>query len=283
MENTITNTTNLYLLPKSRVEPTEIAPETFVIHDHGGEGHAPILVPLNSLVIRGAEPVVIDTGMAENRERYLEDVFSLVEPEDIRWLVISHDDVDHTGNVNALMELAPNATLVVNWFMQERMGASLEVSPLRQRWIGQGDVLDVGDRELLAVRPPIFDSPTTRGIFDTSTRVYWASDTFATPMLTPARSAAEIDHDMWIEGMATFARYVSPWLTMVDPVKFQATVDRIAALNPSRLVGCHTPVIGPRQIDEAFDAIRSAPHADIAPEPDEEVLAQIQKMLLAGV
>ncbi len=120
--------------PKTRFEPTLIAPETYVIHNHEGEGHAPVCVPLNTMVIRSSEPVVVDTGMAENREQFMADVFSLVEPEDIRWLFISHDDVDHTGNLNTLMEAAPNATVVINWFMQERMGASLDVSPLRQRW-----------------------------------------------------------------------------------------------------------------------------------------------------
>ena len=93
-------------ITKTHLEPTLIAPETFLIHDHEGEGTAPVCVPLNTMVIRGAEPVVVDTGMAENRDQYLADVFSLVEPEDIRWVFISHDDVDHTGNLNALMERA---------------------------------------------------------------------------------------------------------------------------------------------------------------------------------
>ncbi len=39
-------------------------------------------------------------------------------------MLISHDDVDHTGNLNALMDAAPNATAVMSWFMAERMGAS---------------------------------------------------------------------------------------------------------------------------------------------------------------
>ena len=121
---------------KTRFEPTEVAPETFLIHDHNGEGHAPVSVGVNSMVIRAAEPVVVDTGVAENQDQYLADVFSPVDPEDIRWVFISHDDVDHTGNLNALMAAAPNATVVVNWFIQERMGATRGVSPLRQRWVG---------------------------------------------------------------------------------------------------------------------------------------------------
>ena len=124
---------------KPHLSPTRIAPETFLIHDHQRAEHDPVGVSLNSAVIRAAEPVVIDSGMAENRDRYLADVFSVVEPEDIRWVFLSHDDADHTGNVNALMALAPNATLVVNWFMQERMGASLATPLTRQRWVGHGD------------------------------------------------------------------------------------------------------------------------------------------------
>src|SRR4051794_542514 len=144
-------------LTKTRLAPTEIAPETFLIHDHEGEGTAPVVVALNSLVIRAAEPVVVDTGMAENREQYLADVFGLVDPDDVRWVFISHDDVDHTGNVNALMDACPNATLVVNWFMTERMGQSLAVPPTRQRWIDDGGAFDAGDRTLSRGRPPTFD------------------------------------------------------------------------------------------------------------------------------
>jgi flavorubredoxin len=265
--------------PKTRFEPTRVAPDTFLIHDHQGEGEAPVSVGLNSLVIRAAEPVVVDTGMAENREQYLADVFSVVEPTDIRWVFISHDDVDHTGNVTALMEAAPNATLIINWFMAERMGASLEVPPTRWRWVGDGESFDVGDRRLHAVRPPVFDSPTTRGLYDAKTGVYWASDAFATPMPTPVRSVAELDDAAWTEGMHTFDQYVAAWLPMVDDAKFQRTVDRIEALSSTAIVGCHTPVIGSAHVAAALATTRRSPSATVAPQPDQAVLDQIQATL----
>jgi flavorubredoxin len=266
--------------PKTRLAPTRIAPETFLVHDHHGEGTAPVVVPLNTMVIRAAEPVVVDTGMGENRDQYLADVFSLVEPEDIRWVFLSHDDVDHTGNVNALLEAAPNATLVINWFMTERMGASLAVPPTRQRWLGDGEVLDVGDRRLYAVRPPIYDSPTTRGLFDPTTGVYWGSDAFATPMLSPIADVADLPSEVWREGVPTFAQYVSPWLELVADTKFQRTVDRIAALGPTVIAGCHTPAIRGGHVRRVLDMTRWAPRAEVAPQPDQAVLEQIQQVLL---
>ena len=275
MAQTITHT-------KTRLEPTRIAPETFIIHNQEGEGHAPVIVPLNSLVIRGKEPVVVDTGFADSREEFLADVFSVVEPEDIRWVYISHDDVDHTGNLNALMEAAPNATAIINWFMTERMGGTLEVSPLRQRWVGDGEVVDVGDRKLLTIRPPIFDSPTTRGLFDTTTGVYWSSDSFATPMETVVRSVTEIDAGYWSEGMPLFNRWVSPWLELVDDAKFQKTVDRIEQLQASVIAGCHTPAIPRSHVAAALEATRRSPQATVLPQPDQEVLDQIQLAMMAA-
>ena len=267
---------------KTRFEPTQIAPDTFLVHDHHGEGSAPVSVGLNTLVIRAAQPVVVDTGMAENREQYLADVFSLVDPEDIRWVFLSHDDVDHTGNLNALMAAAPNATLVIDWFMQERMGASLDVPPGRWRWVRDGDTLDVGDRTLRIVRPPVFDSPTTRGLFDPVTGVYWASDSFASPMAVPVRHVGELDVVAWLEGIHTFAQYVSPWLSLVDEAKFQRTVDRVEALDPRVLVGCHTAVIDGSYVADALAATRIAPWATVPPQPDQSVLDAIQAALAAA-
>jgi flavorubredoxin len=268
-------TTAPAITAKTRIAPTRIAPETFVIHDHQGEGHAPVVVPLNSMVIRGAEPVVVDTGMAENREQFLADVFSVVEPTDIRWVFLSHDDVDHTGNVTALMAAAPKATLVVNWFMTERMGGSLTVPHTRQRWIGDGERLDVGDRTLVAVRPPVFDAPTTRGLFDPSTGVYWSADSFATPMLRPVRDVADLDASFWTDGMAMFHNYVSPWLALVDDARYQATVDRVAALGIEAIAGCHTPVVPAALVPAAIAAARRAPTAEFPPQPGQAVLDEI--------
>jgi len=265
------------ILDKTRLEPTEIAPETYLIHNHQGEGTAPVAVALNSMIIRGQQPVVVDTGVPANREQYLTDVFSIVEPADVRWVFLSHDDIDHTGNVNELMAACPNATLVLNWFMVERIGETLETPPSRWRWVADGDALDVGDRVLHAVRPPIFDSPTTRGLYDPTTGVYWASDAFATGMPTPVPSVNELDREFWATGMAMFGQYISPWLSLVDDRLYQRTVDRIEALRPTVLAACHTPAITGGRVAEAIDIARRTPTMTVPAAPDQSLLEHIQR------
>jgi flavorubredoxin len=266
---------------KTRLAPSQIAPDTFVIHDHVGEGQAPVIVPLNTMVIRGAEPMVVDTGVADNRERFFEDLFSIVEPDDIRWVFISHDDIDHTGNLNELMTLAPNATVVVNWYLQERMGTTLQVSPLRQRWVADGESFDAGDRTLTAIRPPAYDSPTTRGLYDPTTGVYWTSDAFGLPMLTPVADSSVLPTELFDLGMASFNRYVAPWIELVREDAFQASVDRVAGLTPTAMVGCHSPVIGTGAVDRAIDVMRRSPSAEILPMADQSVLDEIQLQMMS--
>ena len=153
------------------------------------------------MVIRGAEPVIVDTGTPANRTQWLEDVFALVEPEDVRWIFLSHDDVDHTGNLDEALAACPNAKRRVQ-LGDGRAPHQLLRLPARPLPLGRcdGESFDVGDRTLHAIRPPVFDSPTTRGLYDPTTKVYWSVDTFATPLPDPSMGIADLDQEFWAFG-----------------------------------------------------------------------------------
>ena len=170
------------LAPTVLSAPEQVAPETWILHSVQEATGAPLFVYLNSMVIRGSEPMIIDTSTPANREQFLEDVFGIVEPEDVKWVFLSHDDVDHTGNLEIVMDRCPNATLVSSWAITERHSNAFDFPLDRCRWINDGESWDAGDRTFRAVRPPLYDSPTTRGLFDETTGVYWAVDSFACPM-----------------------------------------------------------------------------------------------------
>ncbi len=264
------------LRPTLSVPPSKVAADTFVIHSVQEALGQPLFVYLNSMVILGEEPMIVDTGTIANREQWLEDVFSLVEPEDVRWIFLSHDDVDHTGNLEQAMTACPNARLVCNWAMVERHTNCFDFPLDRCRWVMDGETLDIGDRTLVALRPPVYDSPTTRGLFDPTTGVYWSADTFATPLPDPAAGIADLDAEFWEFGLTLFALgAVSPWLSLVDPVKYGTYVDRVQNLDITTVAGCHTPVIEGPFIDQAFARIRQLPTVDAPPMPDQSVLDQI--------
>jgi flavorubredoxin len=262
--------------PTRAMPPTEIADETWVIHQVQPALGQPLDIYLNSMVIRGSEPVIVDTGTPANRTQWLEDVFSLVEPDDVRWIFLSHDDVDHTGNLDEALSMCPNASLVCSWAMVERHTNCIEFPLARCRWVTDGESFDVGDRTLQAVRPPVFDSPTTRGLYDPTTQVYWAVDTFATPLPDASMGIADLDADFWEFGLMLFALgAVSPWITWTDPVKYGKIVDRVQSLDITTIAACHSPVIEGPYIAKAFDRIRQLATLDLPELPDQSILDQI--------
>ena len=264
------------IAPTVHVAPTRIAADTYVIHQVQEALGQPLFIYINSALILGQEPMIVDTGTPANRDQWMKDVFSLVDPKDVRWVFLSHDDVDHSGNLDEVMTRCPNARLVCSWAMVERHTNCFNFPLDRCRWLTHGETLDIGDRTLHALQPPVFDSPTTRGLFDPTTGVYWAVDTFATPLPDPHMGIADLEEEFWFFGLMLFALgAVSPWLSMVDDVKYGRFVDRVQNLDIKTIAACHTPVIEGRFIERAFSRIRQLPTLDAPMLPDQSVLDQI--------
>lgn len=265
------------LAPTQHVPPLQIAPDTWQVHQVQEALGQPLFVYLNSMVIKGAEPVIIDTGTIANKQQWREDVFGLVDPEDVRWVFLSHDDVDHVGNLEYVLEVCPNATLVCSWAILERHTNAVNFPLDRCRWVNDGDSFSAGDRELQAIRPPLWDSPTTRGLFDKSTGVYWGVDSFACPMPgAPVDSAAAFEAEFWGQGMAMFMyNALSPWLELVDADRFATMCNRVKRVGMSTIATAHSPVIPEGSIDGAFAILSALPTVPAPPVPDQTILEAI--------
>lgn len=259
--------------------PQLIAPETWLIPNLAPVGEG-MFLPVNSMVIRGSEPVIVDTGAPVHREEWLQKVFSVVEPEDVRWIFLSHDDGDHTGGLLDALEACPNATLVTNFFSVERLALEKPALPLdRMRWVEPGGSFDAGDRRLHLFKPPIFDGPTTRGLYDPTTAAMWIVDSFA--CLTPG--AVYDVHDLppghFAEQVPVMHSLVSPWHAWLDPTAYRRHVDDVEALGVLTAASAHGPVITGAALHEAFDAARDLAGKPVIPAPGQELLDE----LVAGV
>jgi len=243
----------------ARQAPLEIASDTFLLR--GVYRAETMSTNLNSMLIRGGEPVLIDTGMAIHREHWWEDVCSLVEPESIRWIFITHDDLDHTGNLLAALQRCPNAGLVVNRASSWRTSVTFGIPPERIRTVTNGEAFQLGDRKLLPLRPPVFDSPYTLGLYDASTRVYYASDAFCAPMpVEPIDRVDEMPEQQWAGGMALYHRSsLCPWISLVDQQKFAAEVEHLAELDIAVIAAAHTPLIPQSSVLRALELMARLP------------------------
>ncbi len=248
--------------PAHHYEPLAVGRDAWLIRQLLGDEEAPLVVYANSLVIKAKEPVIVDTGTVANRRQWMEDVFSLVDPADVRWIFISHDDHDHVGNLEQVLDACPRATLVTTAFSIQRLSGDIRLPLERCRWVNNGESFDAGDRTLVALTPPLFDSPTTRGLFDTRTGVYWAVDCFATPMTRPVDHSVELDTDFWLESMSMGNRIISPWHEWLDEPKWSAYVDMVEGLDITAIASGHAPLISGRHVAQAFQLLRETPRLD---------------------
>jgi glyoxylase-like metal-dependent hydrolase (beta-lactamase superfamily II) len=197
-------------------------------------------LPVSAFLIRSAQPVLVDTGLAHMRENFMESLRRTIALEDLRWLWLTHTDADHTGSLKQVLDEAPNVRIVTSYLGMGKL--NLQQFPVdRVYLLNPGQSLDVGDRQLLAVRPPTFDAPETTGFLDTKTRALFSADCFGALMKEPVESASEIAAADLREGLVTWATVDAPWLSVVDEGRFGKTLGEIQKLEPSVILSSHLP------------------------------------------
>ena len=200
-------------------------------------GHG--VLPVNAYLIGDDEPVLVDTGLATEGDDFLAVLWSLVEPEDLPWIFLTHEDADHAGNLLPVLEAATRARLVTNFVT---VGKLLEASSLpldRVVVVNPGDRVPGIDRELVALRPPVYDSPGTIGLYDGGTGAVFTVDAFGTYLPEAAEELEDVARDDMLAGLVDFNRVNHPWAALADQAKFDRALDAIDRLEPSVLLSSH--------------------------------------------
>ncbi|MFI8290466.1 MBL fold metallo-hydrolase [Streptomyces sp. ms191] len=242
--------------------------------DVPGIGH----IPANAFVLTAREPVVVDTGLSLADRDFVAALGSVMDPADVRWIWLTHPDRDHTGGLFDLLEAAPKARVVTTFLGAGIMSTERPLPMDRVYFLNPGQSLDVGDRSLTGFRPPLFDNPATVGFYDEKTRICFSSDCFGGPM--PSAELAESGHasDLKPEELRAaqllWATVDSPWVHIVDPGKYRATLAPLRDMNPEIVLSTHLPP-AVRMTDAMLDTITMAPDQDPFVGPDQVALEQL--------
>jgi glyoxylase-like metal-dependent hydrolase (beta-lactamase superfamily II) len=233
-------------------------------------------VPVNAFVLHAAEPVVVDTGMPDRD--FMNVLGSVVDPQDVRWIWLTHPDRDYTGALFDLLAAAPQARLVATFLSMGAMSMERPIPMDRLYLLNPGQSIDVGDRTLTAFRPPLFDNPGTIGLFDDSSRACLTSDCFGAPLTSPelavSGNVGDVPLDELRARQLVWATVDSPWIHTVDPAKYLATIDPLRVMDPALILSTHLPPADGRTSD-FLHMLSAAPQADPFIGPDQEALEQM--------
>jgi glyoxylase-like metal-dependent hydrolase (beta-lactamase superfamily II) len=233
------------------------------------------VLPINAYLLMAEEPVLIDTGVGVDGDDFVAAVSERVDLADLRWLWLTHDDADHTGSIRRVMEAAPNAKLVTHAMSALRMGSWWPVPMDRVHAIRPGDELDVGDRTLTAVAPPLFDNPMSTGFVDGSTGYLFSVDAFGAILPEATQDASDVPREVLAGGMLGWATSDSPWAHVVDRGRFGEVLDGVRRLAPTRIFSSHLPAADGTSLDEFLSVLATVPDAEPFMPPDSEQFAQM--------
>jgi flavorubredoxin len=229
-------------------------------------------VPINAFVLKGKEPILVDTGAVVQSEEFLPALRSLIDPPDLRWLFLTHTDADHTGSLHALLAENPRLRVITSFLSVGIMGLSAPLPMDRVHLLNPGERLSLGDRTLTAIRPPTFDNPATTGFYDDKSRVLFSSDCFGALLTEPAQNAADLSEKSLRDGQIFWTTLDSPWLHKADKSAIVAELDLIRQMEPSRILSSHLPAATKEMTDRLLRAVEDAQSAPAFAPPNQEAL-----------
>ena len=256
------------------MENIEILPSFFQIPGMG-------FLAVNAFVIKSREPVLIDTGMGIESPGFMKSLESIIDPGDLKWIWLTHDDADHTGSLQKIFEAAPNVKLAANSLAVLRCSTAWAVPMDRVHWLNPGDKITAGNHDLVAVRPPIFDNPTTIGVYDQKSEALFSADFLGAIIPEPAKNAKDVKEADLAQGLVMWASADSPWVHLVDPGRFKKALEKIRRLAPRMVFSAHLPPAW-GMTEQLLDRIENLPSATPFITPDQATLKQILTQMRAG-
>jgi glyoxylase-like metal-dependent hydrolase (beta-lactamase superfamily II) len=218
--------------------------------------------------------------MIGDREAFVEALHSAIDLKDLRWLWLTHTHPDHIGSLVQVLDEAPDARLVTTYVGMGLMG--LMQLPLdRVYLLNPGQTLDVGDRRLLAVKPPTYDAPEATGFIDKKTRHLFSVDCFGALMDEPAETAADIPPADLRRGLMGWSAADAPWLADVEEQKLVQSLNAIRELEPSAILSSHLPPAMDMS-ETLLECLAAARLADPFVGPDQAAFEQMMASAATG-
>jgi len=235
------------------------------------------LVPINAFVIKGSEPILVDTGAVVESADFMPVLRSIIDPADLRWIWLTHTDMDHIGSLHELLNENPRLRVITTFLGVGIMGLSAPLPMDRVNFVNPGERITVGDRTLTAVRPPAFDNPSTTGFYDDKSGAFFSSDCFGALLEAPPQNAAELSAQDLREGQVFWATLDSPWLHKVDEKALAKELNGIRKMEPSMILSSHLPAAGGEMTEKLLASLAEAPSAQPFVGPDQAALEQMLK------
>lgn len=141
----------------------------------------------NSYIVKGDQAIaVIETVKNGFFEEFLANIKSVVDPTQIKYIILNHMEPDHSGSIGELLKLAPEAKIVVSKTGEHFIKNIVNFEPNLIK-VGDGDQIDLGGKTLQFISAPFLHWPDSMFTYLAEDRILFDCDFlgshYADPML----------------------------------------------------------------------------------------------------
>ncbi len=206
----------------------------------------------NAYIVKGTEKTVLfETSKAKFFDKFLDNIREVTDPSKIDYIVVDHTEPDHTGSVEKLLELAPNATVLGSGtaitFLKEIVN-----HPFNAKAVSEKDRIDLGGLTLTFLSVPMLHWPDSMYTYIPELKALFTCDSFGCHYADDRVFNDLIEGDFTEAYKYYFDNIIGPFK---NPFMLKA-LDRIKDL-PIEFVGNgHGPVLR-SNIQHYFDLYRT--------------------------
>ena len=165
----------------------------------------------NSYLVIDDKITLVDTVKHYLADEMLSRIKSVVDPQQIDYLVVNHVEMDHSGSVPRLMEAAPNAKIVTTPKGQDGLKRHY-----KKDWdtilVKTGEELNIGSRTLKFVQTPMVHWPDNMVTYIPEDKLLLSNDAFGQHIASTERFVDQLGWDVVREGAAAYyANIVFPY------------------------------------------------------------------------
>lgn len=187
----------------------------------------------NAYLIIDEKITLVDTVKSAFTDEFLERISSIIDPSKIDVIISNHVEMDHSGSLPKIMELAPNATIVTN-----AAGAKGLDAHYRKGWnyhtVKSGDTYSIGERSFEFLLTPMVHWPDNMLTYMPEEKILFSNDSFGQHIATSERIDTEFPFDIILEqAKKYYANIVLPYSNQVKKELEAAKALDIKMIAPS--------------------------------------------------
>ena len=184
-------------------------------HFHGEEYSTQRGSSYNSYLIRDEKTVLIDTVWGPFGREYVDKLKREINLKEIDYIIMNHNEVDHSGALPYLMEEIPDTPIYCT-----ANGKKILQGTYHKDWnfveVKTGDRLNIGSRELIFIEARMLHWPDTMFCYLTGDNILFSNDGFGQHFASEHLYNDLVDtSELYAEAIKYYANILTPFSKMV--------------------------------------------------------------------